>query len=249
MKLTSGTPVSSARTRFAPRDEVNWPPITRLVTPPVRCTVTTATDPVSVPADHAVAKAASTVPLVSNRATPFAATPFTLVKSPPITTLPSPGSATDRTAPFAPDPDVKPASSVPLVFSRAMKLRAVPLKVVNCPPSTSLPSGCKATASTTLFAPVPGVNAPSSTPLVCRRAIRLIAVPFTFVKKPPMTTSPSGCTASVFTRAPTVTTKFVSRVPSMFSRVRFCAACPFTLLKLPPTTSFPTNPGCATLTC
>ena len=191
--------MSSARTRWAAPAEVNCPPTTRLVTPPVTCTVTTCTEPTSVAAAQFAAKVASTVPLVSNRASPRAATPFTVVKSPAMITLPSPGNATERTTLFAPAPGVKPASSVPLALSRAMKLRAVPLKVVNCPPSTILPSGCKASASTALLAPVPGVKLASSEPSVARRAIRLRLVPFALVKKPPTTTAPSGCTASART--------------------------------------------------
>ena len=47
--------------------------------------------------------------------------------------------------PFGPVAGLNVLSTLPSPFSRAMRLRVVPLKVVNAPPTSTLLSGCTAT--------------------------------------------------------------------------------------------------------
>ena len=115
-----------------------------------------------------------------------------VVKEPPSRTLPSGCSARPKTAPFAPVPGSKVASSEPLTFRRAIDFRAVLLMVLNMPPSRILPSACNARARTIASAPVPGSKVVSSEPLVSSRAIRLRPVPLIVVNWPPSSTLPSG---------------------------------------------------------
>ena len=209
-------PVNATRATLVPVVETNCPPTTRLVTPPRTWTPTSETEPTGPLSSQLAAKVASTVPLVSTRARPGVLTPLTCVKLPPRIKLPSPGRTMVETGPLA--EVVKVASSVPFVPRRATKLWVTLLTVVKEPPITILPSGCKATASTGLFGPVPAEKLASKRPLVVSRARRLTAWPLTLVKKPPMTTLPSGCSARVFTKLSVAATKLVSGVPSTFNR-------------------------------
>ena len=72
---------------------------------------------------------------------------------------------------------VKLASTVPSVFSRATLARFEPLMAVNEPPRSSLPSACKARASTEppAFTPAPAKPASSVSSLFKRATPRWMA--------------------------------------------------------------------------
>ena len=89
---------------------------------------------------------------------------------------------------------LKPVSSVPSAFTRAIKLRVTPPTVVNEPPSKIFPSDCTAIDETVLF--VFGLKPVSSVPSAFRRAMPMRVTPPTVVNCPPSKIFPSDCTAT-----------------------------------------------------
>src|SRR4051812_14733894 len=78
-------------------------------------------------------------------------------------------------------------------LTRAILARGVSLYVVNAPPMTTLPFGCKATADTPKNGPVPTLNDASSEPPVLSRT-RVVGFMLVEVAAPTMIL-PSGCKA------------------------------------------------------
>ena len=95
------------------------------------------------------------------------------------------------TGPSAPEPGLKVASSEPSVFSRATKLRFVPLTTVKRPPINTLPSGWICTAKTALSGPVPTLKDVSKVPSAFNRARFVRTAEPTKSKAPPMITLPT----------------------------------------------------------
>ena len=95
-------------------------------------------------------------------------TPLNTVKSPPIKIFPSDWTAIAATrvplATPAPDPILKPVSSVPSAFNLAMRFWVTLLYSVKKPPTNIFPSGCSAKAITVLSNNVPVANSVSSVP-------------------------------------------------------------------------------------
>ena len=136
----------------------------------------------------------STEPSVFSRTIPARATPLNTLKFPVTMILPSSCTPSDTTGWSGPVPGLKVPSSVPSAFTRAMRLRAVPLRFWNRPPSRIFPSTCNASASTPPSKPVPraAVKAASSEPSSLRRARRRLLTLPTPKKSPPMTHLRSG---------------------------------------------------------
>ena len=118
-----------------------------------------------------------------------------MVNAPPMTTRPSDWSTRALIFPLTLGSYV--VSSVPLAFSRAIRLRVTPLTSVNDPAMITRPSACTATAET---APLgAGLNAVSTEPSG-RKRIRLPPVVLLrSANAPPRITLPSGCTAIALT--------------------------------------------------
>ena len=119
-------------------------------------------------------------------------------------------------------------SSVPSALTRAMRLRVVgeaaPFgwRVVNWPPSSTLPSACTATVLTML--PAFGSKPMSSVPLMLSRAMLWRAIPSTEVKLPAIIIFPSACTAVANTLLPTTAALSESSVPGACARAGWAAA-------------------------
>ena len=136
-----------------------------------------------------------------------------------------------------------------------MRLRVVavaaPLgwSVVNGPPSSTLPSACKARLETVLFAL--GSKPVSSVPSALSRAMRVrvvaVAAPLGWrvVKPPPISTLPSACTIILETPPFALGSKPMSSVPSALSRamrlrvVAVAAPLGWRVVKLPPISTLP----------
>ena len=130
------------------------------------------------------------------------AVPLTLVKQPPIKTLPSACTATQVTTPLIPSRLtlllVKLLSSVPSAFSRAMWLTPLlPFTVLKAPPMRIFPSACR--AMQTMLSLVLASKAVSSVPSALIRAMLFLATPSTSENFPAMRNLPSACTTPAYT--------------------------------------------------
>ena len=149
---------------------------------------------------------------------------------------------------------MKPVSSVPSAFNRAMPPRATPLTLAKAPTRSTLPSACcTATALTVLSAPGRLLRKVlSSVPPTLRRATRPRVAPPTLVNVPLTITFPTLALKKAFTFRSTATplitvltgsrasgVNAVSRVPSTLKRATRPRATPLTLVKRPPMTSWP----------
>ena len=181
LKLASRVPSGLRRANrlaLAPLTLVKSPPITSF---PSACTSNACT--VALAPTKPKRKVGSRVPSAFRRTTFCRAD---TVKLPARSTLPSACTATARTGPPTAG-GVKVRSSVPSAFSRATRLRTVPLTVVKLPPMTTLPTlaeksglalASRATALTAASAPAPTFrNVGSSVPSTLRRSTRPRAVP------------------------------------------------------------------------
>ncbi|CAB4731862.1 unannotated protein [freshwater metagenome] len=195
LKLVSSVPSLFRRATFAtevPLKVVNCPP-TKIF--PSAC-ITMVFTPASKPVPTAVLNEESGVPSLPSRAIPTRLEPFSVVKVPPTTILPS-----DCTASALTNPPAKPVptfvlnevSGVPSLPSRAIFLALFALSVVKTPPTTILPSDCRATALTVWSKPDPMLVAKvlSGTPAEDTRATRLCVTALRAVKMPPTTILPS----------------------------------------------------------
>ncbi len=84
-------------------------------------------------------KLVSRLPSVFIRARRLIAVPLTVLKAPPTNGLPLLSRAMAKIASFIPKPGLKVLSRLPSLFMRAMRLIAMPLTVVNSPPTKGLP--------------------------------------------------------------------------------------------------------------
>lgn len=223
--------------RATPPTCVNRPPTRSLLS---TCVANATTAPSTPPGGS---KPVSRVPLPLSRARLLRAIPPTLVSTPPITTLPSACATSARTR-LSTAPASKPGSSEPSAFRRATRGRVTPPIWPKSPPtSTLLPPGCTIRPNTAASAP-PGRNiAPSTLPSGFRRAMFLQAQAPTWLKLPPMTRWPLGCTATACTLPSIrVAAKSASTLPSTSRRTRCVRGWPPICVKLPPTISLPS--GC-----
>ena len=167
--------------------------------------------------------------------------PLTAVKRPTTSTRPFESTATPLTVLFAPaKPFWKVVSSVPSAKSRATRLRVWPPRLVNAPPTTTLPTlavrkvfvlRSSAKELTTGEPPVSrkagGTKPVSTLPSVLSRATRdAVVTPLKEVNAPPTTVRPpkpgSTATALIAPSAPVPALKTVSsgRVVVKVSRAR-----------------------------
>ena len=188
-------------------------------------------------------KVPSTEPSPFNRASRWLGMPATAVKSPPMIVRPSGCNTRARTPPFGPVPVAKVVSSVPSKFSRATKLRFVPLTTVNRPPSTTRPLFCTATALTRLS--TLATKFVSGVPSELTRARLVRPTPPTVSNSPPNTTLPA-LKALVYTANDRTVAALVpnrmrpasnppSMVPSRFNRARLNRLAPLKVVKSPAT--------------
>ena len=142
---------------------------------------------------------------------------------------------------------VKVASLVPSELRRTIRLTVTPLKVINAPPTTILPSDWIAIDHTLLVKPVPMFveKAVSLVPSELRRTIRLTVTPLKVVKLPPQIILPSDWIAiestALLKAVPVFVVKVVSLVPSELRRTIRLTVVPLKVVKFPPIMILPSD--------
>ena len=174
-------------------------------------------------------------------------TPLKFVKAPPARIPPSGCTASAATKASAPVPKLMLKSTAPPGCNRTIRFSGRPLNVVNAPPTSTRPSGCRASASTNSLGPIPGLKLASSEPSRFSRIKFVCATPLVATNAPPTRILPSVCRSRAYTdplaiRLPPPNVG--STVPSPFKRPIRLTRRPAMVANSPPMTTFPS--GCNT---